>query len=115
MMRYLGRVAGNGVLFHNGDEIAYATYDLEGFRASRHRHEFRGNHAAADHSQIDLRNARRSIAHGRGPIAGLEILREGASLRGRRRPSRGDRRLAETSAEWRGQTTSKPALATLEA
>lgn len=34
-MRYLGRLAGNGVLLHNGDPVARASYDIEGFLGPR--------------------------------------------------------------------------------
>jgi hypothetical protein len=34
-MRYLGRIAGEGALLHNGDEVARASYDLEGYIGRR--------------------------------------------------------------------------------
>lgn len=116
MMRYLGRVAGNGVLFHNGDEIAHATYDLEGFLGPRGtvmssgeitlppiilRLIFgtRGVQLRTDEGRLlDLRFSEKELRCA-GGVAQVEAT--------------GD--LPKTPAEWRGQTTSKPALATSEA
>jgi hypothetical protein len=34
-MRYLGRLAGNGLLLRNGDNVANVSYELEGFLGPR--------------------------------------------------------------------------------
>jgi len=115
-MRYLGRIAGEGALLQNGEEVARASYDLEGYIGRRG--------ALVGSGEIEIPATVLEAVFG---ARGLQLLRDDGGLldlkfSGKEAPSgtgaaqvevSGD--LAKAPAEWGGPASLTPTLANSEA
>ncbi len=113
IMQYLGRIAGSGLLMRDGETVARASYDFEGFSRQRG--------VVVSSGEINLAPSDLRTVFGR---AGVQLLTDDGRLLDLRFSDKelrtandvaqvevtGD--LPGSSAEWRGGSTANPSRAT---